>query len=415
MTQAAASPPNARAAVIGGGPAGLTAAEALLSQGVGVDLYDAMPSLGRKLLMAGKSGLNLTNAEPFAAFAGRYDPAPPLRPMLEAFPPDAVRDWAHGLGCETFVGTSGRVFPKAMKASPLLRAWLRRLDALGLRAHLRHAWTGWDARTGALSFSSPGGDVSAKPDAAVLALGGASWPRLGSAGTWREALSGRGVAVAAFQPSNCGFEAEWSTVLRERGAGHALKGVRLRIDGHEARGDCVVTAYGLEGGPVFALSRPIRDAVARDGAATVSVDLIPDVGEADAARRLRRPRGKNSAATHLKRTLSIGGVKALVLREGADPATFADPDRLAARIKALPVTLRRARPVAEAISTAGGVAWSGVSANLELTALPGVYVCGEMLDWDAPTGGYLLSACLATGRWAGRAAAGRIAPAAAGP
>lgn len=418
MTTHAAEPPPARVAapvaprvaVVGGGPAGLMAAEAVLATGVAVDLFDAMPSLGRKLLMAGKSGLNLTNAEPLETLKGRYGPGHrELAPMLDAFPPDAVRAWAHRLGCDTFVGTSGRVFPRAMKASPLLRAWLRRLSDQGLRVHTRHACTGFDPATGALLFTAPGGDVSVTPAATVLAMGGASWPRLGSTGAWQSWLQVRGVAVAPFAPSNCGFDIAWSTVMRERGAGQPLKGVTLRIDGHTARGDCVVTDYGLEGGPVFQLSRPIRDAIERDGAATVSIDLTPDRRGRSLIDRLSKPRGKNSLATHLKRTIAMGGAKALVLREGAGAADLADPAALAARIKAVPLTFRAARPIAEAISTGGGVAWAGVSADLELTAVPGVYVCGEMLDWDAPTGGHLLNACLATGRWAGRAAARRCA------
>ncbi len=395
------------AAVIGGGPAGLMAAEALLGQGVAVDLYDAMPSLGRKFLMAGKSGLNLTHAEPLEIALARFGAAAAaLAPMVRAFPPEAIRAWADALGAETFVGTSGRVFPKEMKAAPLLRAWLRRLRAAGLRVHVRHRWTGWDA-AGNLMFTAPGRPVSVKPAATILALGGASWPRLGSDGAWAAWLAARGVAVAPFQPANCGFEADWSDVLRARGAGQPLKGVALSVGGAMASGECMVTDHGLEGGPVYALSGPIREAIARDGAARLAIDLLPDIDLAALAARLAAPQGRRSLATHLKRTANLAGVKALLLREGATAADVADAGRLAARIKALPVTLLRPRPIAEAISTAGGVAWESVTDGLELRASPAVYLAGEMLDWDAPTGGYLLTAALATGRWAGLAAARR--------
>lgn len=403
------SPRAVRAAVIGGGPAGLMAAERLCSQGVAVDLYDAMPSLGRKFLMAGKSGLNLTHGEPFEAFLGRFGAtAEFLRPALEAFPPAAIQSWAHELGIETFVGTSGRVFPAEMKAAPLLRAWLRRLRGQGLAVHVRHRWTGWD-KDGALVFVAPGGTVRVQPTATVLALGGASWPRLGSDGAWSALLAARGVAVTALEASNCGFDADWSDHLRARAAGQPLKAIRLTINGHEAGGESMITETGLEGGPVYALSAPLRAAIARDGAARITLDLAPDLSRAVLAERLARPRGKTSMANHLRRTVGLSGVKAALLREGAEPATFADPAALAERIKAMPLTLRRARPIAEAISTAGGIAREAVTDDFELKALPGVYAVGEMLDWDAPTGGYLLSACLATGRWAGAALARRLA------
>ena len=381
------------------------AAEVLCTRGIPVDLYDAMPSLGRKFLMAGKSGLNLTHVEPFEAMTARFGAAVPmLRPMLEAFPPEAIRDWATGLGIATFVGTSGRVFPHEMKAAPLLRAWLRRLRAAGLRVHVRHRWTGWNA-DGALTFATPAGGVTARPAATILALGGASWPRLGSDGGWVPLLEARGIKVAALKPSNCGFDADWSNHFRDRAARKPLKGVVLRFGKEKAQGDCMVTETGLEGGPVYALSGVLRNAIERDHRATLTIDLMPDLPEAAIGQRLARPRRKKSMATHLKRTLGLEGAKAALLREGAASDAFADPVALAARIKALPVTLHRARPIAEAISSAGGIAWDQVTDGLELTALPGVFAAGEMLDWDAPTGGYLLTACLATGRWAGEAAA----------
>lgn len=402
-------------AIVGGGPAGLMAAEVLVARGISVDLYDAMPSLGRKFLMAGKSGLNLTHAEPFDAFVGRFGPSSDiigrdrLSAMLGAFPPDDVRRWADGLGAETFIGTSGRVFPTGMKAAPLLRAWLKRLRARGLRVHVRHKCTGWDA-DGALTFDAPSGAVQIRPAATILALGGASWPELGSDGAWVSWLRTRGVEISALKPANCGFDTDWSDPMRRRGEGRPLKGVTLCFEGRKAGGDCMVTGTGLEGGPVYALSGILRDAIERDGAAIPTVDLLPDIDESSLAQRLSKPRGKKSMATHLRRTIALDGVKAALLREGADPETFADPARLAARIKALPLVLRRARPIAEAISTAGGVGWNQMTGDLELEAMPGVYVAGEMLDWDAPTGGYLLTACLATGRWAGEAVAHRLRP-----
>jgi len=362
-----------------------------------------MPSLGRKFLMAGKSGLNLTHAEPFENIAARFGVAAPmLRPMLDAFPPTAIRDWAEGLGIGTFVGTSGRVFPHEMKAAPLLRAWLRRLRAQGLRVHVRHRWTGWDG-AGALTFETPAGTKSARPGATILALGGASWPRLGSDGGWVPLLRARGVKVVDLRSSNCGFDADWSDHFRDRAARKPLKGVVLRVGSESAQGDCMVTETGLEGGPVYTLSGALRGAIEGDGSATLALDLLPDLAEETVAERLARPRGKKSMATHLKRVIGLDGAKAALLREGAGPDAFADPAQLAARIKALPVTLHRARPIAEAISSAGGVAWDQVTDGLELKALPGVFAAGEMLDWDAPTGGYLLTACLATGRRAGEA------------
>lgn len=396
---------NVRIAIIGGGPAGLMAAEALTAHGISVDLFDAMPSLGRKFLMAGKSGLNLTHTEPFAAFLGRFGAAQGnLQPMLEAFPPTAIQDWARNLGIDVFTGTSGRVFPQDFKAAPLLRAWLKRLRANGLTVHVRHRWNGW-REDGALRFTTPAGEVAVEAQATVLALGGASWPQLGSDAAWVEWLGTHGVYIAPLKPANCGFDAAWSDHFRDKFEGYPLKNVALTFADHTARGECVITKTGLEGGPVYTLSSALVAAQGKGEDTTIAIDLKPDLDLDTVTERLAKPRGKKSWATHLKRTLGISGAAAGLLREGTDKDIFEDPARLAAAIKALPVRLPRPRPIAEAISTSGGIAWSQVDAGLQLTALPGVYVAGEMLDWDAPTGGYLLSACLATGRWAGEAIA----------
>jgi len=390
-------------AIIGGGPAGLMAAEVLCAKGFDVDLYDAMPSLGRKFLMAGKSGLNLTHAEAFETFTDRFGRhCPSLAPILEAFTPSDVRAWSAGLGVETFVGTSGRVFPTEMKAAPLLRAWLRQLRANGLRIHVRHKWAGWDA-DGALDFDTPDGRVQKHPEITVLALGGASWPKLGSDGQWTSWLQDKGVRVSTLQPANCGFDVNWSDHLRQHFQGHPLKGISMTAQGHVASGECMVTDYGLEGGPVYILSGVLRDTLARDGHVQLTIDLTPDIDEASLVTRLARPRGKKSMATHLKRTVGLTGIKSALLYENVDQAIFDKPDRLAARIKALPISLLRPRPIAEAISSAGGVSWNSLTDDLALKTMKNVYVTGEMLDWDAPTGGYLLSACFATGRWVGEA------------
>lgn len=390
-----------RVAIIGGGPAGLMAAEALTGAGHAVDLYDSMPSLGRKFLMAGKSGLNLTHAEPYGDFLSRFGPAADhLRPMIDALKPEAIQAWARDLGVETFVGTSGRVFPQDFKAAPLLRTWLRRLRANGLTIHVNHIWTGWDD-DGALRFTTPAGPKSIRPEATVLALGGASWPQLGSTATWVPWLQEHGVYIAPLKPANCGFDVAWSDHFIERFEGQPLKSVALRMGDEHASGECIITRSGLEGGPVYTLSKPLRDALELGGSVTLSIDLAPDLSERELTKRLAKPRGKKSMATHLKRTLGIEGVKAGLLREGTPAATFASPPLLAAAIKALPIVLTRPRPLGEAISTAGGVKWSQVDAGLQCKAMPKVWVAGEMLDWEAPTGGYLLSACLATGHWAG--------------
>jgi uncharacterized flavoprotein (TIGR03862 family) len=388
-------------AVIGAGPAGLMAAEVLSAGGVDVTVYDRMPSVGRKFLMAGRGGLNLTHSEPLAAFAGRYgDAAAKLRPMLDSFPPSALIAWANGLGQETFTGSSGRVFPKAMKASPLLRAWLARLNEQGVRFHLRHEWQGWTT-DGALEFRTPAGVETVKPNATILALGGASWPRLGSDGGWAGILSRRGAAIAPLRPANCGFTVAWSFVFRQRFAGEPIKNIALRYGDRSARGDAVATKYGLEGGVVYALSAVLRDAIAASGTAIVHIDLRPDMPLEQLARRLDRPRGKETLSNFLRKAANLSPLEISLLREAGEIP--ADATTLAARIKTLPLTLTATQGLARAISTAGGVAFDALDGTLMLKALPDVYAIGEMLDWEAPTGGYLLQACFATGAFAARA------------
>ena len=397
-----------RVAIIGGGPAGLMAAEALIAHGIAVDLYDAMPSLGRKFLMAGKSGLNLTHAEPYEDFLKRFGASRvPLTPMLKAFTPGNIQAWAKSLGIETFVGTTQRVFPKDFKAAPLLRAWLRRLRAGGITVHARHRWTGWNT-DGALTFDTPDGAVVINADATVLALGGASWPKLGSDAAWVPWLEARGVTIAPLKPANCGFDVDWSAHFIEKCEGLPVKNARLNFRGQATTGEFVVTKTGIEGGPVYTLSSKLLGEIEAKGHASVTIDLIADRSVENIIERLSQPRGKKSMATHLKRTLNLSGVKAGLLREGTDKDTFADPAKLAAAMKALPITLTRPRPISEAISCSGGIRWGQVDNGLQLKDLPGVYVAGEMLDWTAPTGGYLLSACMATGKWAGEAVAKRL-------
>lgn len=383
--------------MVGGGPAGLMAAEAARAAGASVAVYERMPSFGRRLLRAGVGGLNLTHSEPPDAFLARYGfAAPMLRPMVEAFPPDALAAWAEGLGQPTFVGSSGRVFPKAMKASPLLRAWLQRLSHQGVRLEAGCDWRGWDA-DGALLVARAGGETERlRPRAAVLALGGASWPRLGAAGGWVPLLQAAGVAVAPLRPANCGFLVDWSPAFRERFAGTPLKGVALAFDGRRARGEATIAAYGLEGGAVYALSAPLRDAIEREGRAVLELDLRPDLSEAEVARRLAAARPSDSRANRLRKALGLSPAAINLLREAAAED---------AAVKHIRLTLAGTAPIERAISTAGGVAFDSVDASLMLKARPGVFVAGEMLDWEAPTGGYLLQASFATGAWAGAAAA----------
>jgi uncharacterized flavoprotein (TIGR03862 family) len=399
-------------AVVGGGPAGLMAAQVLLDAGVPVDLYDAMPSVGRKFLLAGKGGLNLTHAEPLQAFAGRYrGRSGRLAPLLQDFGPAQVREWAAGLGVPTFVGSSQRVFPVDLKAAPLLRAWLHRLRAQGLRLHARHRWLGFRA-DGVLQLRGPHGELAVRPRGTVLALGGGSWARLGSDGQWQPELARLGVAVDPLVPANCGFDAgPWSAHLRERFAGAPLKTVRLCWTDsagrpQQRRGECVLTATGLEGSLVYAAAADLREALARDGRVTVHLDLLPDHDPQRVQREVAHPRGSRSMGSHLQSRLGLAGVKAALLRECAPPAAWTDPALLARSIQALPVVLLRPRPLDEAISCAGGVRFEALDEGLMLQAMPGVFCAGEMLDWEAPTGGYLLTACLATGRQAGRGVLG---------
>lgn len=358
-----------------------------------------MPTLGRKFLMAGRGGLNLTHSEPLPRFLARYGrAAPQLTPAIEAFPPEALRDWCERLGQPTFVGSSGRIFPKAMKASPLLRAWLARLGGLGVRVALRHRWTGWDD-AGALSFAGPGGAVvTVRPAATILALGGASWPRLGADGSWAGILQARGIAVSALRPSNCGFEVAWSDHIRSRFAGTPLKRIALAFAGEAVRGEAVVTARGIEGGAVYARSPAIRDALAEGREAVAHLDLRPDLPLADVARRLAAPRKKQSLANFLRKTLGLAPVAIALLHEtkGAAPLS-AEPEALAQRIKSVPLRLVAPFSIERAISSAGGIALAELDAGFMLKRMPGIFAAGEMLDWEAPTGGYLLQACFATG------------------
>ena len=389
------------AAVIGAGPAGLMAAEVLSSAGIAVDVYDRMPSVGRKLLMAGKGGLNITHSEPRDAFLSRYGARREiLAPLLADFGADSLRAWVHGLGIETFVGTSGRVFPHEMKAAPLLRAWLRRLRTSGVRIHLRHRWLGWNG-AGELAFDTPFGERAMRADATVLALGGGSWPQLGSDAAWLRILETKGVDLTPLKPANCGFDVTWSEHFRERHAGAPVKAVAASAGDVKRQGEFVITANGIEGGLVYALSDRLRDAIDTEGTATLELDLAPGWDEARLVHELSKPRGSRSLASHVQSRTGIKGVKMGLLREVLPADAIARPETLAATIKRLPLTLQRARPLAEAISTAGGVSFDALDERLMLQALPGVFSAGEMLDWEAPTGGYLLTACFATGRAAG--------------
>ncbi|VVP40843.1 TIGR03862 family flavoprotein [Pseudomonas fluorescens] len=402
MTQNSA-PANTHVAIIGGGPAGLMAAEVLSQAGIRVDVYDGMPSVGRKFLLAGVGGMNITHSEAYPAFLSRYaERAPQIAPLLRAFDADALCQWIHDLGIETFIGSSGRVFPTDMKAAPLLRAWLKRLRDSGVVIHTRHRWLGWDA-SGALRIASPEGEISVNPEATLLALGGGSWSRLGSDGAWMLPLEQRGVDLAPLQPSNCGFDVQaWSELMVSKFAGAPLKNIAIGLNDDIPRlGECVITATGIEGSLIYALSAPIREEINRYGAAVIHIDLLPGrpVDKLQAA--LSKPRGSRSMAKHLHSQVGIDGVKAALLRELTDAETFADPALLARAIKALPLTLVKTRPLDEAISSAGGVRFEAMDERLMLKALPGVFCAGEMLDWEAPTGGYLLTGCFASGRAAG--------------
>ncbi|CAA7625706.1 conserved hypothetical protein [Candidatus Terasakiella magnetica] len=404
QTDTAPSPRSA--IVIGAGPSGLMAAEILADRGVRVDLYDSMPSPGRKFLLAGKGGLNLTHSEPLGSFLPRYGArAGRFQSLLSEFGPSDLRAWAKTLGIETFVGSSGRVFPEEMKAAPLLRSWLRRLRAKGIRLLVRHRWLGWDEQE-RLRFASPAGETAAKADAVVLALGGVSWPNLGSDGRWVKILEQHGIGVSPVKPANCGFDLDWSERFAKVFAGHRLGTIELEFEGRTVRGEITLTETGMEGGCVYTLSAALRDAIEANGIAMATLDLLPDWTEAKVLDMLQRPRGSKSLSTFLKKVLGLEPVTIALLRELLPPESLNNPLLLAAEIKALPLPLMRTRPVEEAISTAGGIRFEDLDDHLMLKALPGVFVAGEMLDWEAPTGGYLLTGCFATGRRAGLGAAG---------
>ncbi|UNM19331.1 TIGR03862 family flavoprotein [Pseudomonas sp. ArH3a] len=390
--------------IIGGGPAGLMAAEVLSQAGVRVELYDGMPSVGRKFLLAGVGGMNITHSEAYPAFLSRYaERAPQMAPLLRAFGAEALCEWIHGLGIQTFVGTSGRVFPTDMKAAPLLRAWLKRLRDQGVVIHTRHRWLGWTA-DGGLLIHSPDGEKTVHSDAVLLALGGGSWSRLGSDGAWLKVLEDKGVPYTPLQPSNCGFEVSaWSELMVSKFAGAPLKNVAIGLADDKPRlGECVVTVTGIEGSLIYALSAPIRETINRNGSATVHIDLLPSKPLDKVQAALAKARGSRSMSKHLHSQLGLDGVKAALLRELAPAEHFNDPAQLAVDIKALPLTLVKTRPMDEAISTAGGVPFEALDERLMLKQLPGVFCAGEMLDWEAPTGGYLLTGCFASGRAAGR-------------
>ncbi|MFP3569207.1 TIGR03862 family flavoprotein [Paraburkholderia sp. SIMBA_030] len=411
---------STRVAVIGGGPAGLMAAEALTRHGVQVDVYDAMPSVGRKFLMAGKGGMNITHSEPLEPFLGRYGPRrPQITPLLDAFGPEALRAWLHELGVETFVGSSGRVFPTDMKAAPMLRAWLHRLREAGVRFHMRHKWIGWcdqdnNVAPHALRFATSEGEQTVSCDAVVFALGGASWPRLGSDAAWVPLMRAREVQVTPLRPANCGFDADWSPYLRERFAGEPVKPVAIAVKDidkkvHNRQGEILLTETGLEGSLIYALSAVIRERILADGDVTITLDLVPGLTLERIVAEVTRPRGSRSMSSHLQGRIGIGGVKLALLHEILSKEAFADTNQLAQAIKALPVRLIRTRPIEEAISTAGGIPFEALDAQLMIQRLPGAFCAGEMLDWEAPTGGYLLTACFASGLVAGRGALAYLA------
>ncbi|MCV9967132.1 TIGR03862 family flavoprotein [Pararhizobium sp. BT-229] len=388
-------------AIIGGGPAGLMATEVLSLSGHAVTVYDGMPTFGRKFLLAGKSGLNITHSEDYDRFATRFGTASErLRAALDAFTPDDARTWAAGLGTETFVGTSGRVFPDVMKASPLLRAWLRRLEAQGVTLLTRHRWTGF-ADDG-LAFETPNGPITIRSDATLLALGGASWPRLGSDGGWTTLLQDRGVDIRDLEPANCGFDVAWSDVFKSRFSGAPLKSVTATSDAGTFPGEFVISEHGIEGSLVYAHSAALRDRLKRDGEAALSVDLAPGRSIERLAKDLARQDSKASISNRLRKGAGLEGVKSALVRELAPHTALSDPEQLARLIKTLPIPVLRPRPIAEAISSAGGIGFDSLDERYMLTSLPGMFAAGEMLDWEAPTGGYLLTACLATGRAAAR-------------
>ncbi len=402
-------------AVIGGGPAGLMAAEVLTEAGIKVDLFDAMPSVGRKFLMAGKGGMNISHAEPYDKFLSHYGARRAyIEPMLDQFTPQALREWVKALGFDTFIGSSGRVFPADMKAAPLLRAWLHRLRVAGVNFHMRHRWLGWTQDENAmLTFATQEGERKIKPDALVLALGGGSWPQLGSTGAWVPLLAQRGILVVPLKPSNCGFDVLWSEHFRNRFGGQPLKSICVSFNNAEGvevrqQGELVVTANGVEGGIVYSLSAQLRDEIATTGFAVINIDLLPDKELPLLIDKMSLPRGKLSLANHLRKRIGIDGVKAGLIREIVAASDLENPDLLCSAIKSLPIKLIATRPIDEAISSAGGIPFEALDECLMIRSMPGVFCAGEMLDWEAPTGGYLLTACLATGRAAGLGAVNRL-------
>lgn len=383
-------------AMIGGGPAGLMAAEHLAGKGHAVTVYDAMPTVGRKFLLAGKSGLNITHAEDYARFVTRYGAANSrLRPVLDLMTPEAIRVWAAGLGTETFIGSSGRVFPTVMKASPLLRAWLKRLEGMGVAILTRHRWTGFDG--GALIFDTPEGQKRITSDATLLALGGASWPKLGSDAAWVPVLEAEGVEITPLRPANCGFDCDFSESFDTRFSGQPIKSVKATSAAGTTQGEFVISKGGIEGSLIYAHSAALRDALNRDGHATLILDLAPGRTVERLSTDLARQDRKASFSTRLKKATGLDGVKLALLREVVPEVSSLSPDYLASRIKTLPLPVKRPRPIAEAISTAGGVSLDAIDDDFMLKVQPGTFVAGEMLDWEAPTGGYLLTACFATG------------------
>jgi uncharacterized flavoprotein (TIGR03862 family) len=395
-------------AVIGAGPAGLMAAEVLAQGGAAVIVYDAMPSAGRKFLMAGRGGLNLTHSEPLPQFLSRYrEAAPHLEAAIAAFPPDRLREWSEALGQPTFVGSSGRVFPQAFKASPLLRAWLRRLDASGVQFALRHRWIGWD-EDGAALFQASDGEHAVNARATVLALGGASWPRLGSDAAWARIIAARGVTVSPLQAANCGFTVAWSDIFRDRFEGQPLKGVALSFGSRRVLGEVMMTRTGIEGGAAYALSAELRETITASGQATLHIALRPEMATADLVARLSAPRAKQSLSTRFRKAAQLSSVGIGLLQEAAIasgiPLSARSPARLAELINGVPIQLNGVAPIASAISTGGGISFDELDSDLMIRRLPGVFAAGEMLDWEAPTGGYLLQASFATGAAAGRGA-----------
>lgn len=388
-------------AIIGAGPAGLMAAEVLSQNGAQVDVYDSMPSVGRKFLMAGKSGLNLTHSEPFEQFVSRYGSRRKwIEPMLKEFGANELRAWAQGLGIETFVGTSGRVFPVNMKASPLLRAWLKRLQNNGVTIHTRHRWVGWNEDQSP-RFETELGKISVKADAVILALGGGSWRKLGSDGAWVNWLEQAGVKVEALKSSNCGFDVAWSDHFKEKYHGQPLKSIVLSFGDFRQQGEFVITKHGVEGSLIYACSALIRDEIAARGTTNIQLDLAPHLTHTDVLMKLSKPRGSKTMASHLEKTVGMKGVKAGLLREFVSKDDFGNTEKLADVIKNLSIPLVAPRPIDEAISSAGGVLFEELDEYLMLKKLPGIFCAGEMLDWEAPTGGYLLTACFASGRVAG--------------